>query len=127
MDENMDREVLALLQSWITVGQVGREAGRFGMQDEEIIPRLLLEIKRTTFLTQDERLYRRVRPHARYCVVVVPELSTVDIAALVRRLFKLPGFRAVNERMGKVVRITTDRIHWKALHQIKEHTQRWPR
>jgi hypothetical protein len=107
LDENMDRKVLMILRSWITVGQIGHEVGRPGMQDEEIIPGLLLQLKRTTLLTQDERIYNRERPHAAYCLVIVPELSPLEIADLVRRLLKLPGFRTVKERMGKVVRLTT--------------------
>lgn len=127
IDENMDRKVLALLQSWITAGQIGHEVGRLGMPDEELIPRLLLEVKRTTFVTHDERIYRRERPHAGYCLVVVPKLPAVEIAALVRRLLKLPGFRTIKERMGKVVHLTTHRIRWKELGEVKEHIQRWPR
>lgn len=127
IDENMDRKVLALLQSWITAGQIGHEVGRSGMQDEELIPRLLLEVKRATFITHDERIYRRERPHARYCLVIVPKLPAIEIAALVRRLLRLPGFRTIKERMGKVVHLTTHRIRWKGLGEVKEHIQRWPR
>jgi hypothetical protein len=101
LDENMDRHVVAFLQSWITVGQIGHEVGRTGMQDEEIIPRLLLEVKRATLLTHDERIYRLQRPHARYCLVIVPELSAKQVAALVRRLLKLPGLKPSGNGWGR--------------------------
>jgi hypothetical protein len=65
--------------------------------------RLLLQVKRATLLTHDEGIYRVQRPHARYCLIIVPELSAKEIAVLVRRLFKVPGFRTIKERMGKVV------------------------
>jgi len=107
LDENMDRRVMTLLQSWITVGQIGHEVGRPGMQDEEIIPRRLLQAKRVTLLTQDERIYYRERLHAKYCLVVLPELSPREIATLVRYLFKQPSFRTIKDRIGKVVRLTT--------------------
>jgi len=127
LDENMDRKVKAFLQSWITAGQIGHEVGRLAMQDEEIIPRLLLEVKRATLLTHDERIYRRERPHAGYCLVIVPELPAIETVALVRRLFKMPGFRTIKERMGKVVQLTPHSVRWKDLHKAKEQAQLWPR
>jgi hypothetical protein len=127
LDENMDRRVMTLLRLWITAGQIGHEVGRSGMQDDEIIPRLLLELKRVTLLTHDERLYRRKRPHAGYCLLIVPELPAREIAAMVRRLFKLPGFRTIQERMGKVIQLTAHSIRWKELHQPKEQIRSWSR
>ena len=126
LDENIHREVTLMLRSWVSAGQIGHEIGRKGMQDDEIIPRLLLEVKRATFLTQDRRIYRRERPHPGYCLVIVSELSVSEIVALVRRLFRIPGFHTIAERMGKIVRITQEYIHWKELHQPGEQRQRWP-
>lgn len=126
LDENMDRRVMSLLQPWITVGQIGHEVGKPGMLDEEIIPGLLLRLKRTTLVSQDERLYRSEHPHPGYCLLIVPEVSPEETAGLVRRLFRLPGFRTVKERMGKVIRLTPHKIRWKKLHQPKERTQNWP-
>ncbi|MBC8228387.1 hypothetical protein H8E77_02420 [bacterium] len=125
VDENMPRRFTLMLRTWVSVGQIGHEVGRQSMQDDEIIPRLLLEVKRTTFLTEDRRIYRRERPHPGYCLVIVPELSVSEIAALVRRLFRIPGFHTIAERMGKIVRITQEYIHWKELHQPGEQRQRW--
>jgi len=63
VDENIHREVTLMLRARVSAGQIGYEVGRKGIQDDEIIPRLLLEVKRTTFLTQDRRIYYRERPH----------------------------------------------------------------
>ncbi|MBM3243005.1 hypothetical protein FJZ31_42640 [Candidatus Poribacteria bacterium] len=126
VDENMPRRFTLMLQYWVSAGQIGSEVGRKGIQDDEIIPRILLEVKRTTFLTQDRRIYFRERPHPGYCLIIVPELSVSEIAALVRRLFRVSGFHTVAERMGKIVRITQEYIHWKELYQPGEQRQQWP-
>jgi len=126
VDENMPRRFTLMLQSWVSAGQISYEVGRKGIQDDEIIPRILLEVKRTTFLTQDRRIYQRERPHSGYCLVIVPGLPFSEIAALVRRLFRIPGFHTIAERMGKIVRITKEYIYWKELHQPGEQRQQWP-
>ena len=50
VDENMPRRFTLMLRPWVSAGQIGYEVGRKGIQDDEIIPRILLEVKRTTFL-----------------------------------------------------------------------------
>jgi len=127
LDENVHRKVKSLLQSWITVEQIGHEVGRSGMTDQNIIPGLLLEVKRVTFITHDERLYRRCHPHAGYCLIILPERSAAEVASFMRRLFRLQGFRTVRSRMGKVIQITEHNVRWKEPRSPRERILSWPR
>ena len=53
LDENIPEDQRLFLRSWrIRAYQVGRDVGRAGIEDEQIIP-LLLELRRPTFFTRD--------------------------------------------------------------------------
>jgi len=95
------------------------------MQDDEIIPRLLLAVKRATFVTYDQNLYRQERPHPGYCIVVVSDLAPAEVIVLLRRLFQLPGFSTVADRMGKVALVTARGVRWKELGKDEEQEHHW--
>jgi hypothetical protein len=60
--------------------------------------------------------WKRVEPHHGYCIVGValPKERADDIPLLLQRLFRLPEFRAKALRMGKIVRLTLNRVEFYA-------------
>jgi hypothetical protein len=58
------------LRTWsIRTRHIGRDIGRAGMADQEIIP-LLHGLPRTAFLTRDADFYRGRPCHPGYCLAV---------------------------------------------------------
>jgi hypothetical protein len=105
LDENIREDQRGLLQSWgIPVHQVGIDAGRKGMKDNEIIP-FLHQLRDTTFFTRDLGFFSRDLCHARYCLVcLVVEKS--EVAVFVRRILRHPELDGKVKRMGAVIRVS---------------------
>ena len=76
LDESIPEDQRLLLRSWrIRAYQVGRDVGRAGIKDEQIIP-LLLKLRRPTLCTRDLGFCEGKRCHARYgvvCLAVEPD------------------------------------------------------
>ena len=69
LDENFPDDQRDLLCKFgISVRQVGRDVGRFGMSDEEILP-LLLRFRDVTFFTHDRDFSGSQSCHSRYGIV----------------------------------------------------------
>ena len=128
VDEQIDYDkVTALLKNWITAEQIGYEVGHKGLSDERIIP-LLLRLKRRTLVTIDRDFYLRRLCHSGYCLIyfdLKPE-QQFQIPGLLRRLFRIPGFRTIRERMGKVVKVSTTGISYWQLGVQEEQRLDWP-
>jgi hypothetical protein len=128
VDEQIDYDkVTALLKRWITAEQIGYEVGHKGFSDERITS-LLLRLKRRTLVTIDREFYRRQLRHAGYCLIYFdfrPSQQS-QIPILLRRLFQIPGFRTIRERMGKVVKVSATGIsYWQLGVQEEQHLD-WP-
>jgi hypothetical protein len=66
LDENIPKAQRALLQmKRLALRQIGRDLGRRGMNDPELIP-LLLALNRPTFVTLDSDFYDRRLCHEKY-------------------------------------------------------------
>jgi hypothetical protein len=69
LDENIPASQQHLVRGWrIRTFQIGKEVGRSGMKDDEIVP-LLHHLRRPLFFTRDEGFYRRSLCHPHYCLV----------------------------------------------------------
>ena len=69
LDENITDDQRKELGTYrIRVRHIGRDLGRSGMTDEEIIP-LLHQLRRPTVFSSDADYYRRRLCHANYCLV----------------------------------------------------------
>jgi hypothetical protein len=105
LDENISEDQRLLLRSWrIRAYQVGRDVGRAGIKDEQIIP-LLLKLRRPTFFTRDLGFFDAKLSHARYgivCLAVGPD----EAASLVRRFLRHPSFHTQAKRLGRVMRVS---------------------
>lgn len=103
LDENIAEEQREFLKiGHIRARQVGRDIGRAGMQDPEIIP-LLLRLRRPTFFTRDEDFYKRRLCHARYRLVYLA-FDQREVASTIRRVLRHPVFDTEARRMGTVIR-----------------------
>ena len=81
--------------------------------DDNLLP-LLHRLKRVTLFTQDEDFFRARLCHRAYCLVWL-NVKYIGVAAYIRRFLRHPQFRAQAQRMGKVVRVHPDSLHfWQA-------------
>ena len=112
VDHNIpEHQVEILRRARLRPQQIGREVGRPEWQDLEEILRYLHRRKSATFITRDEGFFRRRLCHRTYCIVVVSGLVT-ETAVYVRRFLRHTAFRAKQQRVGKVVRLSPTRIAW---------------
>jgi hypothetical protein len=105
LDENIPEDQRLLLRSWrIRAYQVGRDVGRTGIKDEQIIP-LLLKLRRPTFFTRDLGFFAPKLSHARYGIVCLA-VGSDEAASFVRRFLRHPSFRTQAKRLGRVTRVS---------------------
>ncbi|HTU23250.1 MAG TPA: DUF5615 family PIN-like protein [Gemmataceae bacterium] len=124
LDENIPESQRALLRSKrVVLRQIGRELGRKGMQDDEIIP-LLHQLDRPTLFTLDGDFYDRRLCHEEYCVVYL-DVEEERAADYVRRLLRHRELNTKAKRMGCVIRVLpTGLIFWR-IHQVQESHLSW--
>jgi hypothetical protein len=82
---------------------------------DEAIPTLLLRVVRPTFVTINVRdFWKKALPHTGYCIIniAVPKERAPEIPDILRRLFRLSDFKAKASRLGKIIRLTQDRIEY---------------
>ena len=95
---------------------------------DDAIPLLLCQAKQPTFVTINYTdFWRRISADERYCIVCL-QLSTErvdEIPSLLRRLFRLPGFKTKAERMGKVVLVSPQRVRYYQAHDNQIHVIDW--
>ena len=124
LDENFPESQRQLLKSWrISVRQIGREAGRAGMKDDEIIP-YLLQLRRSTFFTLDLGFYKRIHRHQRCCLVCL-DVGDYDAASFVRRCLNHQMFDTEAHRLGNVLRLSYVGISVWKLHATSEQLISW--
>jgi hypothetical protein len=102
-DENIIASQRAQLRKWrIRFNQIGTEIGRRGMQDlTEIVP-LLHSLRRSTFFTHDLGFFDPLLCHKGYSLVCL-DIKANESAIYIRRFLRHRGFRAENQRLGKVI------------------------
>jgi hypothetical protein len=105
LDENIPEDQRLLLRGWrIRAYQVGRDVGRAGIKDEQIVP-LLLKLRRPTFFTRDLGFFAAKLCHARYgmvCLAIEPD----EAASFVRRVLRHRTCDTQAKRLGRVMRIS---------------------
>jgi hypothetical protein len=102
-DENIIASQRAQLRKWrIRFNQIGTEIGRRGMRDlTEIVP-LLHSLRRSTFFTHDLGFFDPLLCHRGYSLVCL-DIKANESAIYIRRFLRHRGFRAENQRLGKVI------------------------
>lgn len=124
LDENIPDDQYFLLQrKRVRVRKVGREIGRKGMADDEIIP-LLHELNRATFFTLDEDFYDKHLCHPAYCLV---HLDVVEekAAEFVRRILRHQALKSKAKRMGLVIQTQPKGIRSWRIHEKTEKRFGW--
>ncbi len=105
LDENILDSQRQLLQRWsVPFRQTGNEAGRKGMNDNEIIG-FILKLRRPTLFSSDKHFYKRTLCHAKYCVVYL-DVEQSETALFVRRLLRHNLFDTQAKRLGTVIRVS---------------------
>jgi hypothetical protein len=111
LDENVRDDQRTLLRQWrIPFRQVGKEISRAGTQDDNLLP-LLHRLKRPTLFTQDKDFFKRELCHRAYCLVWL-DVANIEVAFYLRRFLRHPAFGSQRHRMGKVVRVHPDGVHY---------------
>lgn len=109
LDENIPENQRLLLCSWrIRVHQIGREVGKTGMKDSEIIT-VLQRKSGVTFFTRDIGFFHRNLCHSNYCLVCLT-VGQYETASFIRRFLRHTTFNTSAKRMGKVVRVSHGEI-----------------
>lgn len=113
LDENIREDQRALLQRWgIPVHQIGVDAGRKGLQDEEIIP-WLHTLRETTFFTRDLGFNDRKLCHPQYYLVCLA-VGKDEVAVFARRILRQPEVDTKAKRMSAVIRVShTGFVIWR--------------
>jgi hypothetical protein len=124
LDENILVSQRQLLRRWrITSRQIGDDAGRAGMKDEEVLA-LLTQLPRPTFFTRDLGFYQRRLCHQRYCVVCLA-VEQEEVAFFIRRLLRHPACRTRAQRMGAIVRASARGLTTWRLQAAAELVHSW--
>ena len=124
-DEHIPPSQRHRLRSWrIPVRQIGYDAGRKGLQDDEIIP-FLRGLRRPTFVSLDQGFYERSLCHPRYCIVHLT-VKQYEVAAFLRRLLRHPAFNTQAKRMGAVSRVSQARLSVWRPNASSEASLNWP-
>jgi len=89
---------------------------------------LLRHLKRRTFITIDKVFYNRKLCDNAYCLIYfhLAMEQQNQIPILLRRLFRIEGFRSVQERMGKVIHVSSEQIRYYQRHMAGEQYLAWP-
>ena len=126
IDENISEIEVWRLREWgVAVRQIGIEVARLSISDENILP-VLHRLNRPTFCTRDRDFWKPGLRHAGYCLVFLDIMEHEgEIAAAIRRFLRHPAFRTHAQRMGKVVRLHHDGMHYWALGDAVPHSAAW--
>ena len=125
LDHNIpEHQVELLRRTRLRPQQIGREVGRPEWQDFEEILRHLHRLKATTFVTRDEDFFHRRLCHLNYSLVVVSGL-VIDTAKDVQRFLRHRDFRIKQQRMGKVVLLSSTSIAWWEIGKESQQRLSW--
>ncbi len=124
LDENIfEVQWQILKRKRVPTRHIGRDIGRMGMQDVEVIP-FLLTLKRPTFFTSDFDFYKRKLCHRKYCLVYL-DVEQDKTAYMIRLFLRHRIFKDRAERMGKVFCISTERILFWEINASNEDQCDW--
>lgn len=125
LDHNIpEHQVELLRRARLRPQQIGRDVGRPEWQDFEEILRHLHRLKAITFITRDEDFFHRRLCHSNYSLVVVSGL-VIDTAKDVRRFLRHRDFRTKQQRMGKVVRLSSTGMVWWEISKESQQRRSW--
>lgn len=115
------------LKPWTTFRYL-RQARPGEIIKDERVPTILRELGEPTFVTIDGGFWNRALRDVRYCILWfdLPLRQQRRIPDLLRRLFRLPEFRARRARMGKVARVAPLGVDYWQLGDEELRRLAWP-
>src|SRR5882724_4219049 len=123
LDELFDESVYEQLKARrIAIDKVGAGFGKTGWLDEHILQALHGSGK--TLHTRDHGFYRRSRAHLSYCIVYY-DVPLAEMVASIRRFLRHPQFNTHAKRLGKVIKITGQRIEFWQRDRSTKSVIRW--
>ena len=123
LDELFDESVFRQLKAQrLAIDKVGVGFGRTGWLDEHILQ--ALHGSRKTFHTRDQGFYHRSLSHNSYCIAYY-DVSLAEMAVYTRRFLRHPQFNTHSKRLGKVIKITTQRIEFWQVERSTKSIIRW--
>jgi predicted nuclease of predicted toxin-antitoxin system len=82
LDENIFASQRSLLRKWrIHLCQIGRDIGRKGMQDDEIIS-LLRKLRRPSLVSRDSDFFKKSLCHDCFCLLYLDVPPLFDVTSL---------------------------------------------
>jgi hypothetical protein len=93
------------------------------MKDPEIIS-FLQQMRQATFFSRDRDFFHKHHCHASYCLVHL-DVKKNETAFFIRRLLRHSEFNTRSKRMGKVIQLTSGRIHVWQIHAIAQRRLIW--
>jgi len=122
LDEQVEERLYQELRLRMSIDKVGDGFGRAGWKDDRICTELHKSGK--TFHTQDSDYYRPNLRHSTYCLVYydVPKTRFVEF---VRRFLRHASFKTHRNRMGKVIKVTVERIYVWAINSENVEEVEW--
>jgi hypothetical protein len=96
---------------------------------DDAVPALLRTLSDPTFVTIDwTDFWLRTKAHPNFCLVcfTLPTRCALEIAPLLRRLFRLAPFRTKAARLGKIVRVSEEHAAYYQVHDTHVHLQPLP-
>ncbi|MCS7013333.1 MAG: hypothetical protein RMI34_06855 [Chloroherpetonaceae bacterium] len=125
LDENIpEPEAQKLRRFKIRIRQIGKDIAVLGDDDlQKIIP-LLHQRGNITFFTADRDFYKAELRHQRYCLVYL-DVAQSEEATYIRRFLRHKQFRQLRQRLGKVVRLSPDGIHFWTLGSDQRNFETW--
>jgi hypothetical protein len=117
LDEQLkDHHLIAAVAAWYpgTVTHIQTLRPASVIKDDNIAT-VLLTVRNATFITINViDFWRKMLPHPGYCILTI-DLAQGDFDEFptqLRRLFTLPLLKTRSMRMGKVMRVQTNRIRY---------------
>lgn len=117
VDENLhNQRIMDAIASWYPGQVVSVTSLRpHTVIKDDAIPFLLCHAPQPTFVTINATdFWRKVEPSTDYCIVAIalPKERVHEAPTLLQRLISHPEFKTKTLRMGKVIRLTPDRIEY---------------
>jgi hypothetical protein len=95
---------------------------------DEAIPTLLRAARQPTFVTLNVAdFWRRMQPDRRFSIVcfALPDSRADEIPGLLRRLLATEQFRTRRQRLGKIIRVSTDGVRFYTLQSRCIQRMKW--
>ena len=124
LDESVPNDQRIQLTRWrVHTRKIGVDVGYLGILDENIMP-LLHQLTRPTFFSRDKDFYKPTLRHADYCLVWL-DAASHETALYIRRLLGHPAFNTEAKRLGHVIHVTANGVHYWRLRVASEQSSAW--